>query len=206
MSTTGERRRFLTTTNVAAALCLVGVLAVFLPWADTSYQQLLSGNKAWFYHTLYGFQFWPADIVAGLLFALLLFLIVTSPFRPVPVWRTVVLFLVAAAAAGSLVCFALLRERLCYQMAHPEAGSPGTLLNVNWLPGPFFTALPVVGLFVVGAVEIRDRIAHHLAAKELRAQLGAGDANGAGAVPPYGHTPEAHRFDVRVQAPKAGRE
>jgi hypothetical protein len=206
MSTTGERRRFLTTTNVATALCLVGVLAVFLPWADANSQQFRSGNTAWVYRTLYGFQFWPADVAAGLLFALLLFLIVTSPFRPVPVWRTVVLFLVAAAAAGNLVVLALLRERLCYQLAQPEVGFAGTLLNVNWMPGPFFVAFAVVGLFVVGAFEIRDRIARHLAAKELRSHLSAGAVDGAGNARAYDDSPEAHRFDVRVQAPRSGRE
>jgi hypothetical protein len=140
------RQLFCTTTGAAMIFCLVGGAAVFLPWVDN-----LRGYGYWG-GSANGFITWHGITSGITFFVLFLLLVATSPFDPVPLWRSILLFLPGAA----IVLFASLFI--------------GTFVNTPWVKireGAYSTLCLGLLLIVLATLEIRGLILRHLTNRKL---------------------------------------
>jgi hypothetical protein len=86
------------TTGWAMTFCLMGVTTVFLSWVDISAGGNIPDQVAYYAGGNYnGFFTWHGFTTGITFFVLFLLLVATSPFDPVPLWRSILLFLAASA-------------------------------------------------------------------------------------------------------------
>jgi hypothetical protein len=166
------QRLFCTTTGWAMIGCVLGVAAVFIPWVfffgfatypgldeamraggiiPNQYLHLVQGIPGNFHPGRYGFYdgfvTWCGMATGITFFVLLLLLIATSPFDPVPLWRSVVLF----GAASLIVLFAsLFITKFAY--------NPLFVIR----EGAYATLGLGLGLIVLVAIEVRGFVARQL--------------------------------------------
>jgi hypothetical protein len=150
----------MSTTHWAIVLCLLGACAIFLPWAETlTYHGYLQDgiiqvkgtpSRDW----VYGSRLWHGYATTYAFFGLFLFLFVTSPIKPNPLWRSIVLLL---AAVGILLLMVVGRE-WNHAPTLGDAPQDGTWMTYSWAIGSYVPIASAVALALVASVEIRGKI------------------------------------------------
>jgi len=154
-------KAFLTsTTGWAIVLCLLGAGAIFLPWAETLtyHGHLQDGviqvkgfpSRAW----VYGSRLWHGYATTFAFLGLCLVLFVTSPIKPIPLWRSIVLLL---ASVGILMLIVIGRESN-HAPALGDAPQEGTWVTYSWAVGSYVPIASALALALVAGVEIRARV------------------------------------------------
>jgi hypothetical protein len=151
-------------TGWAIIVGLLGAAAVFIPWAEmlTVRGQLENGvihSKDLPYHEwVYGTRFWHGYPTIFAFYGLVLFLVVTSPIKPVPLWRSIALLL---AAAGILVLVAIGHE-YNHSPALGDAPQQGIWVTYSWAIGSYIPFASALALAFLASLEIRARVAKSL--------------------------------------------
>jgi hypothetical protein len=143
---------------------VVGVGALFLPWADaqvihfdprTPPQPDGSLKALRMYPESYpGYRFWHAGAAAGGFLGLLLFLVATGGLCPPPWWRSAVLLAGGGAIAVAVVVG--LNGRHPATTGDQEAG---VAVAMTWGAATYLALGSAVAIMVLAAIELRGRIA-----------------------------------------------
>jgi hypothetical protein len=154
-------KAFLTsTTGWAAVFCLVGAAAIFMPWMETLtfHGPMKDGviqAKSWpSQGWAYGTRLWHGYPTTFAFLGLLLFLFLTSPIKPIPLWRSIVLFL---AAVGILTLIVIGRE-YNHRPSLGDAPQEGIWVGYSWAIGSYVPIASALALTFIAGVEIRARV------------------------------------------------
>jgi hypothetical protein len=130
------KRPLISTSNWAILFCVAGTVSIFLPWSElNTYGSRYNGLGSW--HGI------PTGITFVVLF---LFLVATTPLYPVPLWRSIILFV----AGGLILLFSgmfigqTINRPPCTFKEAPTSRSP-------WALGCSFSALWKFGECCYGA-------------------------------------------------------
>jgi hypothetical protein len=155
-------KSWVSTTSIAMLLCLVGCGSLLLPWAQATVMTFdpvaqADGSyklKSWLTESYLGYRFWHASVSALALLGLFLFLLVTSPIRPVPWWRS------AAALIDGAGIIIIVLVGLNYRYDTLESDlERGRAVLPSWSVVNYLAMGLAAGIMMVAGFELRSRIA-----------------------------------------------
>jgi hypothetical protein len=179
-------RRWVSTTSIAILLCALGAATLFLPWADLTVVQfdpskprradgVIEGRI--YFESNPGYRFWHAGAAAGGFLSLLLFLVATGGFDPVPPWRSAAQLAVGGAIAGAV------DAGMNYPYAVAEADmAAGRLAELSWGAVNVVVIGLAAAVMLAAAIELRGHFGgrrRERASAELGAAADRGRDSGA---------------------------
>ena len=103
--------------------------------------------------TIYAPRLWHGYPVCIAFVGLFLFLFVTSPMKPIPLWRSATVFLVTAATLALIL--------MGREYNHPVFASDpeaGTVAIHSWALGSYIPIAAAIALLLVTSAEFRGRV------------------------------------------------
>ncbi len=155
-------KTFLTSTaGWAMVLCLLGAAAIFMPWAETvtwhghlEEDGVIRGKGFPFQDWVYGSRLWHGYPTTFAFLGLFLFLFVTSPIKPIPLWRSIVLFL---SIVGILILLVIGWE-YDHRPSLGDAPQEDIWVTYSWALGSYVPIASALALALVAGIEIRARV------------------------------------------------